>query len=144
MPSPHKKISCQNQSKSSTTLLTWHTTRATHQCKCSFWPRFTEILCFSYLCVKFHHSECIFTIYQDHFSSSPNYGRGVMFNLFLTLTFTRELMTVTVQQACISWSSEQRRYLEEQGVSWKVLEEKKEKEKKKKKTRPTPLSRVRS
>ena len=78
MPSPHKKISCQNQLKSSTTLLTWHTTRATHQCKCSFWPRFMEILCFSYLCVKFHHSECIFTIYYNRFASSPNYGRGVI------------------------------------------------------------------
>ena len=72
-----KKISCQNQSKSSTTFLTLHTTRATHYCECSIWPWFARILCFSCLCVKFQPSQRILTLNFDQFPSSFNFERGV-------------------------------------------------------------------
>ena len=75
--SPLQTISCQNRSKSFTTFLTQHTTRATHQREWPIWPRFVKILCFSYLCVKFQPSQCIFTLDFDLFPSSFNFERGV-------------------------------------------------------------------
>ena len=36
-----------------------------------------KILCFSYLCVKFQPSQCIFTLDFDLFPSSFNFERGV-------------------------------------------------------------------
>ena len=76
-PSPPKKIPCQNQSKSFTTFLTQHTTRATHYCECSIWPRFAEILCLGYLCAKFQPFQCNLAFNFDHFPSSFNFERGV-------------------------------------------------------------------
>ena len=76
----HKKFPCQNQSKSFIAFLAYHPPRATHFPGHKNLPRLVKILCFSSLRVKFQPTECIISINFDHFSSSPNYVRGVRMN----------------------------------------------------------------
>ena len=78
MLSHHHKFSCQNQSKSFTAFLAYDFPRATHFPGNKILPWFVKILYFSSLCVKFQPTECIISINFEHFSSSPNYVRGVI------------------------------------------------------------------
>ena len=75
--SHHQKFSCQNQWKPFTAFVANHFLRATHSSGFKILPRFVKVLCFTPLCVKFQPTECNISINFDHFSSSPNYVRGV-------------------------------------------------------------------
>ena len=77
MLSHHHKFLCQNQSKSYTAFLAYHSPRAMHLPGLKILPRFVKVLHFSSLCVKFQPTECNISINFDHFSNSPNYVRGV-------------------------------------------------------------------
>ena len=75
--SHHPKLPCQNQPKSFTSFLAYHFSRATHFPGYKNLPQFVKILYLSSLRVKFQPTECIISVNFAHFSSSPNYVRGV-------------------------------------------------------------------
>ena len=53
-------------------------------------PRFVKELCFSSLCVKFQPTECNISFNFDHFSSLPNYVRGVTCALLMKIVIKAE------------------------------------------------------